>query len=177
MLYAILHTLKAQGTIDTSVMPIIPGKVTPFWLGTSFARSSKRRKTVEAQDGHMQKAKIKLRASTSPKLLNKQAKIDIVGTWLDGKSTAMIDLGPKEVQKTAAAFLEKWNRLPGRSKTKVILGTAKNKSLVKGLEDEKEEMGKLDDLADCLLQGMAWVKWEQNKKLVFEDGVEALDIG
>ena len=37
------------------------------------------------------------------------------------------------------------------------------------------EIGKLDDLADCLLQGMAWVQWERNRRLVMEKGVQALD--
>ena len=36
------------------------------------------------------------------------------------------------------------------------------------------EMGKLDDLADCLLQGMAWIRWEENRRGVLEGGLEAL---
>ncbi|KAL8785360.1 MAG: hypothetical protein Q9213_003425 [Squamulea squamosa] len=35
--------------------------------------------------------------------------------------------------------------------------------------------GKFDDLADCLLQGLAWVKWEENKRLVWEKGLGVLD--
>jgi cruciform cutting endonuclease 1 len=35
-------------------------------------------------------------------------------------------------------------------------------------------MGKLDDLADCLLQGMAWIEWEENKRKALEHGVQAL---
>jgi cruciform cutting endonuclease 1 len=35
-------------------------------------------------------------------------------------------------------------------------------------------MGKLDDLADCLLQGLAWVQWEENKRLLLKKGVEVL---
>ena len=42
--------------------------------------------------------------------------------------------------------------------------------------DKGSELGKFDDLADCLLQGLAWVKWEENKRLVWERGKEALDL-
>ena len=42
-------------------------------------------------------------------------------------------------------------------------------------EEEGEKMGKLDDLADCLLQGLAWVKWEENKRKILEHGMEALE--
>ncbi|KAL8770316.1 MAG: hypothetical protein Q9209_003952 [Squamulea sp. 1 TL-2023] len=39
----------------------------------------------------------------------------------------------------------------------------------------KRGSGKFDDLADCLLQGLAWVKWEENKRLVWEKGLGVLD--
>jgi len=45
----------------------------------------------------------------------------------------------------------------------------------KGRVTKLADMGKLDDLADCLLQGMAWIKWEQNRKLILSKGIEALD--
>ncbi|KAL8675713.1 MAG: hypothetical protein Q9186_007659 [Xanthomendoza sp. 1 TL-2023] len=46
-------------------------------------------------------------------------------------------------------------------------------------EDKKAKakgkgLGKFDDLADCLLQGLAWMKWEENKRLVWEKGLDAL---
>jgi cruciform cutting endonuclease 1 len=37
-------------------------------------------------------------------------------------------------------------------------------------------VGKLDELADSLLQGMAWIKWEDNKRQVLKTGVGALDL-
>ncbi|KAL8930189.1 MAG: hypothetical protein Q9208_000806 [Pyrenodesmia sp. 3 TL-2023] len=35
--------------------------------------------------------------------------------------------------------------------------------------------GKFDDLADSLLQGLAWVRWEENRRLVWEKGVNVLE--
>lgn len=37
------------------------------------------------------------------------------------------------------------------------------------------EIGKLDDLADCFLQGMAWIQWEKNRMLIMSRGIEALE--
>jgi cruciform cutting endonuclease 1 len=60
----------------------------------------------------------------------------------------------------ARRYREKWDRSPGGRR--------------KGEVDGEEKMGKLDDLADCLMQGMAWIEWEENKRKALEHGVEAL---
>ena len=72
-----------------------------------------------------------------------------------------VQLGNDEVKEMARRYVEKWDRVPGGRKA------------ITKLEGE-EKMGKLDDLADCLLQGMAWVEWENNKRIVMKHGIEAL---
>jgi len=90
----------------------------------------------------------------------KTAKVGLVEGWLEGEGGFEL-VGEAEV--LGRAFLRK--RRGGKR------GGGKEKGRVTKLAD----MGKLDDLADCLLQGMAWIKWEQNRKLILSKGIEALD--
>jgi len=103
----------------------------------------------------------KSRKSKSAKVQNKGVKIDLVRRWLEAGD--VVGLGNEEVKRTVTQYVEKWGRSPGR--VKGVVG------------GEKVDTGKLDDLADCLLQGMAWVRWEENKRMVLRQGVEeALEI-
>lgn len=148
ILYAVLHTLKAEALWEGEVVPVIPGKVGPFWVGSE-------------DDGEGEERK-KVRNTQSAKMKNKGAKIDLVRGWCE--SGEMVKFGNAEVEETARAYMEKWDRRPGGVKKKGK----------KVLEEGQEKMGKLDDLADCLLQGMAWVQWEENKRLALKYGVEVL---
>lgn len=144
ILYAILYTLKAEGLWKGEVKAIQPGKVGPFWVGDG------------KEDGEGKK-----RNSKSTKVQNKGAKIDLVRRWLlDG---GVVGLGSENVESMAEAYREKWSKLPGAPKGKR-----------KDVESREDKMGKLDDLADCLLQGMAWVQWEENKRTALKHGVEVL---
>lgn len=150
ILYAVLHTLKTEGVWDGMVVPVTPGKVGPFWVGEE---------AEFLEEGEKKKGKV--RTSKSAKTKNKGAKIDLVRSWCE--SGEMVRLGNKEVEDTAKAYMEKWDRKPGGMK-------GGKKEVIEG----QEKMGKLDDLADCLLQAMAWVQWEENKRLALKHGVEAL---
>jgi cruciform cutting endonuclease 1 len=152
ILYAVLCTLKAEGVWSGEVVGVTPGKVGPFWLGEEDV-------VVEAGgagNGHK-----KERKSKNAKVKNKGLKIDLVRRWLEAGDVA--GLGNEAVEEMARQYMEKWDRAPG---------ARKGGKLQK--EDGQERMGKLDDLADSLLQGMAWIQWEENKRLALNHGVEIL---
>jgi cruciform cutting endonuclease 1 len=145
ILYGVLGALKAEGVWEGEVVGVPPGKVGPFWLS-------------EEPDGEAGEWR-KERKGKNAKSKNKGIKIDFVRGWLENRK--MVSLGNEEVEAMAKLYMEKWDRTPGgrRLKTKV---------------DEEGQVRKLDDLADCLLQGMAWIQWQENKRMALKHGVESL---
>lgn len=85
----------------------------------------------------------------------KGEKIDLVNRWLN-EEEQKFELG-KGALETACSWRRK--RSGGKGKGKDEVGA---------------NMGKLDDLADCLLQGLAWISWEQNRRTLVRDGLAAL---
>ncbi len=166
MLHAVLQTFKSENIWQGTVIPILPGKVGPFWIEGMSSPGADSAVLGDTSAGNAKRPREKVRKAKSAKLLNKGAKIDLVKNWLE--TNQMVSLGTPEVEQTAKAYMEKWHRLPGRKK-----GTS---AASIGKAEVVEEMGKLDDLADSLLQGMAWIQWEKNKKQILKRGVEALDL-
>ena len=149
MLYAVLRTLKEKGIWNGDVLPVTPARVAKFWLGEGEG---------EGEDC------AKGRGSKSQK--TKTAKIELVAKWLEAGNHLKLE---GEAEGMAKNYLRK--------------RTGEKKSSKQGDKDGKTggnvgkvaEMAKLDDLADCLLQGMAWIKWEQNRRMILSEGIEALD--
>ena len=153
MLYAVLRTLNHQGIWKGRVWPITPNKVGRFWLdGVDGARMTKKHILMKSDGEDIEGGIMK----KGTKANGKGEKIALVNQWLHGGGKFELREGAK---KTAEAWLSKKNR---REKTKTMNGAVGT-------------LGKLDDLADCLLQGLAWVKWEVNRKAILEKGLEALD--
>ncbi|KAI9797813.1 MAG: hypothetical protein M1833_005316 [Piccolia ochrophora] len=148
MLHAVLRALAETDQWRGEVESMSPAKVTAFWVGPEA-------KSVEGGKKGSAKAR------------SKATKINLVGKWLDGGS--VVRLGTEEARGTAEAFLGKW-RGERRRKVKVKMAKVGEDGEVEG---GKEDMGKLDDLADCLLQGVAWTQWRENRRLVLEHGVAA----
>lgn len=154
MIYAVLQSLRAESLWQGQIIPIAPGKVGPFWLeeeGLAYSEDDAASQIIS-----------KVRKSKLAKIHNKGKKIDLVQHWLS--SGKKVELGTPEVQELARSYHEKWNRKSGR-RAKAIDAVDPG--------TDAGGMGKLDDLADSLLQGMAFVQWEENKRAIRELGVNA----
>ncbi|CAF9919468.1 MAG: hypothetical protein ALECFALPRED_001170 [Alectoria fallacina] len=146
MIYAILKTFSESGFWKGIVHPIAPSKVSNFWIANKHGA---------LQEGP---------ASKSAK--TKTAKIDLVAEWLE--NGGRFELKGAAVQ-LGKAYLTKKTRKDSKSpvKQKKLQGS-------QGRAGAQDSVEKLDDLADCLLQGMAWIKWEKNRRWIMAKGAEAL---
>lgn len=169
MLYTVLYTLARQGffthagagtgtgTGDEVMVPLAkgvePSRVVRYWEDRVLSPASEEgKKKKTSKEG-------------------KKAKIDVVGGWLSDAGEAAGSAGGGEIstsisvgndvglQNTVSAYLAKWQ---GK----------REKSIDKALK--KKDIGKLDDLADCLLQGMTWLEWQIIRGRVVREGVDFL---
>jgi cruciform cutting endonuclease 1 len=136
MIWAVARTLQGErGVSPQHLWPLDPKQVATFWVGGS---------TTEKRT-HMSKSKIE-----------KKQKIDLVRKWLvDGADDSMILSFTNNAAETKRSFLAVAN---GNQKSKPDENAEGGKPVV-----VPERIGKLDDLADCLLQATAWCKWENNR--------------
>jgi cruciform cutting endonuclease 1 len=145
MLHAVLKTLSEERGLPVIVQAVDPGRVTRYWL-----------------EGRAAKGKERINSGKE----SKKAKIDIVGNSLAGAgagAAALVDVSPGSdygshhgVEKMVDAFLARWQRKNNHSRSGVT-----------------KDILKLDDLADCMLQGVAWLNWRSKREEVLHRGLEA----
>jgi cruciform cutting endonuclease 1 len=168
MFYAILHTLKMEGHWNGQVVPVAPGKVGPFWLDSEGIDVDKLAETAASSNTSLNtERKRKTRTAKLAKALNKGAKIDLVQNWLIAANRFHID--DPDVKELAVAYRKKWEAKPG-----TVKGSKRSPKTDASPVDVAEKMGKLDDLADSLLQGMAFIEWEKNKQQARVKGLDSL---
>ena len=146
MIYAVLKTFSESGFWEGDVHPIIPSKVSNFWIMN---------KQGALKEGP---------GSKSTKI--KTAKVDLVTEWLKNG-------GHFQLQGAAAQLGEAYLRKRTSRDSKPSV-KQKPSSVSKARAAAQGSVEKLDDLADCLLQGMAWIRWEENRRLIMAKGAEAL---
>lgn len=142
---------------DVQVMSILPRRVNKFWFDEKESKVS---------DGGMLKdGDVETEKSSKGAKAAKLAKIAIVGDMLrkckpDGEGAEIV-VG-EDAMPTYEAFMAEIARQPGARKMKVT-GSTPTSSLEK-----------LDDVSDSLLQGLAWLRWQENRaRVLIEGGEEA----
>lgn len=93
----------------------------------------------------------------------KRAKIDMVGESLGSGDGKLVSIGggdddgaSQDVGQVVDAFLARWKKKAHNARK---AGT--------------QDIAKLDDLSDCLLQGVAWVNWQKKRQDVLQRGLGA----
>ena len=146
MLWACLHTLhetQPAGIVDfPTVHAINPAAVANFWIAGKHMN-------LEPHTGHYQGLSGGVELHHPLKLprkkIEKKDKVQIVRSWIEGSRDDVNLCFEGEATQTADLFNSK-----GR-------GSSPKHAL---------SVTKLDDLADSLLQALAWARWEENSRQI-----------
>jgi cruciform cutting endonuclease 1 len=150
MIYAVLKTFSEQLGWNGTVHPIMPAKVSKFWLGDAQGASEEGTRSKSAK--------------------TKTAKINLVAAWLQATDRAQKRCDLKGQAAEMGNAYVRTRQGGNRFLAKQAKGDGVEKKTA-----VPAEIGKLDDLADCLLQGVAWIQWEKNRRLILSKGLQALD--
>lgn len=174
MLYTVLYTLARQGFLTHAGTGADAGDGDRMMVPVPLAKGVEPSRVVRYWEDRVlsppaseEKKKKKKKGKTSKE--GKKAKIDVVGGWLrdagetgsgsGGDISTSLSVGNDvELQNTVNAYLAKWQGKREKSRDKAL----------------KKDIGKLDDLADCLLQGMTWLEWQIIRGRVVREGVDFL---
>ena len=146
MLHAVLRTLSVEHSLQVVVQGVDPGRVTRYWLESRAAQEHPRVGSAKE---------------------SKKAKIDIVGESLGSSEAALVDFAgspgkDQGVVEVVDAFLARWKKKQPQDRGRKDGGT-------------RSDVVKLDDFSDCLLQGVAWLRWQNKRLEMLQLGLKAFE--
>ncbi len=151
MLHAILRTMREERKDRSKLQAVVsinPARTARFWLeGSGRADNLLEPTKISGREG-------------------KQAKIDIVGKSFSDARNRLVESGSTRAKAMEIAFMQKWY-----TTSKVAKELGLHRTIPCEIESglTKPKQPKLDDLADCLLQALAWLRWQQAGELLLQD--------
>ncbi|KAI0455969.1 mitochondrial resolvase Ydc2 [Xylaria acuta] len=172
MLHASLRTLRDVGVWKGEVVSIRPERVGQLFLdaedrGTRRAAPRKEPEEDEVGDASTGKSRRKRTGGRTTSAESKKLKIELLNHWL-GQGDLIVRPSNVEMGHMLDAYRDA-SKGTKRSRSKRVSEEA-------GAEEKLPILDrKLDDLTDSLMQGMAWLRWQENMALLqLESGVEQL---
>lgn len=162
MLWACLEATKQSDS--SRVVPsfpathaVSPARVAAFWTAGDDDLLRPSPGLLQGEESGLPELPKRVRGA---KKSGKNDKIAVVRSWLQGEGAVALDFS-LNAQSQADAFMSTPQSRKRSSKPVDDVSDVAENGLA-GLA--KTSTGKRDDLADCLLQGVAWHRWEQNRQ-------------
>ncbi|KAI1766516.1 Ydc2-catalyt-domain-containing protein [Hypoxylon sp. FL1150] len=147
MLHASLRTLREIGVWHGEILSVAPDRVTQFWPPVPGANEDPPKTKSRTVRGAVEEKTPKKK--TKSQLRSKKHKIGVLSSWL-AEDERIVQPTNQDTKDAVKRFRDLLTH-PRRSKT----------------AEADLESRKLDDLTDCLVQGITWLRWEQNRAFLF----------
>jgi len=147
MLHACLYTLRQAAPVRNipDVLEVSPARVANFWVAAAASDVALTPSSLFEARASTSSADV---VAATRKKVQKKDKISIVRKWMTGSVNQDVRLQFED----GASRIRDMFLLPSPTRGKTTVGA--------------REVQKVDDLADCLLQAAAWVRWEENSRVI-----------
>ncbi|ORY09394.1 mitochondrial resolvase Ydc2 [Clohesyomyces aquaticus] len=192
MLWAILTALRAEpiksgkstasrvaNRHDYQIFGVDPKRVGNFWVGDEVKAKTPKRSTklddelLLGPDGELEEivgGPTKAAKTLSRGQVEKKARIKLVRSWLDSHesmSTAPTAQDPDDVLLSKPLISFSFSEDADLTR-QLLCATSYAKERKRSTAIGVSRLKKLDDFTDCFLQAVAWVAWEQNRRMIAE---------
>jgi len=157
------HSRKGNGVVGfPGTWPVDPARVARFWCARPERWGTEFSETELAGIGEM-KPSAKMGESERKRSIDKKEKIARVRSWLLGADVASASAVREEesTDKVSLQLSPEAREVAGVFTSTTAAGRRKSTSPEPGAKPSSE-ITKLDDLADSMLQGVAWIRWADN---------------